>query len=113
MALGMAAISFSVAGDSEYSKWVEAAEREHRRYGIDIEFVRAGMQGRASTPPQRRTWLDWVLVAAATGAFVWTGAHAHWPSIALNGTAALLLLTLCLALLAVCVAALWKVTRFN
>lgn len=113
MALGLAAISFSVVDNSEYLKWVEAAEREHRRYGIDIEFVRSGMEGRASTPPQRRTWLDWVLVAMATGAFVWTGTHAHWPSLALDGTAAIVLLALGLALLAACVTALWKVTRFN
>jgi hypothetical protein len=44
---------------------------------------------------------------------VWTGLRAHWPSIALDGTAALVLLALCLALLAACAAALWKVTRFN
>jgi len=113
MAAGLAAISFSVADNSEYLKWAEAAEREHRRYGIDIEFVRSGMQGRSTNPPQRRTWLDWVLVAAATGAFVWTGARAHWPSIALDGTAALVLLGLCLALLVACAATLWKVTRFN
>jgi drug/metabolite transporter (DMT)-like permease len=113
MALGMAAISFSGAEHSEYQKWVEAAEREHRRYGIKLEFVRSGLEGRANTPPQRRTWLDWTLVAAATAAFVWTGTRAHWPSIALQGTAAVVLLALCLVLLAACVIALWKVTRFN
>jgi len=113
MALGLAAISFSVVDNSEYLKWVEAAEREHRRYVIDIQFVRSGMEGRASAPPQRRTWLDWVLVAMATGAFVWTGTRAHWPSLALDGTAAIVLLALCLALLAACATALWKVTRFN
>lgn len=113
MAAGLAAISFSVADNSEYLKWVEAAEREQRRYGIDREFVRSGLAGRSSTPPQRRTWLDWLLVAGATGAFAWTGWRAHWPAIALDSTAALLLLALCLALLAACVVWLWKVTRFN
>jgi hypothetical protein len=44
---------------------------------------------------------------------VWTGTRAHLPSIALDGTASSILLVLCLALLAACVTALWKVTRFN
>jgi drug/metabolite transporter (DMT)-like permease len=113
MAAGLAAISFSVVDKSEYLKWVEAAEREHRRYGINIDFVRSGLEGRASTPQQRRSWLDWLLIAVATGAFVWTGTRAHLPSIALDGTASSILLVLCLALLAACVTALWKVTRFN
>ena len=113
MAIGLAAISFSAANASEYSKWVEAAEREHRRYGIDINFVRSGLEGRSTSPSQGRTWLDWLLVAAATGAFAWTGARAHWPSIALNGSAAVMLLVVCLALLAACLFALWRVTRFN
>ncbi|HEV2118328.1 MAG TPA: GRP family sugar transporter [Terriglobales bacterium] len=113
MALGLAAISFSGADNSEYLKWMEAAEREHRRYGIDIEFVRSGLQGRTTVPPRRRTWLDWLLVAMATGVFVWAGARAHWPSIVLDGVSAIVLLALCLALLGACVAALWKVTRFN
>lgn len=113
MAIGLAAISFSAANATEYSKWVEAAEREHHRYGIDINFVRSGLEGRSTSPSQRRTWVDWLLVAAATAAFAWTGARAHWPSIALNGSAAVVLLIVCLALLAACLFALWKVTRFN
>ena len=113
MAVGLAAISFSVVDNSVYLKWVEAAEREHRRYGIDLEFVRSGLEGRSRTPPQRRTWLDWLLVAMASAVFLVTGLRAHWPAIALNTTAALVLLALCLALLVACAAGLWKVTRFN
>jgi drug/metabolite transporter (DMT)-like permease len=113
MAGGMAAISFSVGGKSEYRKWREAADREQSRYGIDAQHVALAMEGKPSQNPSPRRWWDGMLVLVATAAFVWTGSIAHWPSIPLNWPAVYALIVVGLALLATAAVALWKVTRFT
>ncbi len=47
MALGAVAIALSSATEREHSSWQDAADREGRRYGVEDEYVRAGMEGRA------------------------------------------------------------------
>ncbi len=113
MACGLAAISFSVVGKSEYDKWREAADREHKRYGLDAQFVSSAMEGRAAGLPSARRWLDWLLVALATGAFVWTGVVSRWPSMSLNWPAVYVLIAVALALVAIATVSLWRLTRFN
>src|SRR5450755_1209999 len=68
MALGAVAIALSSANEREHSSWQDAAQREGQRYGVEGEYVRAGMEGRAmaGTPsgagPSNRTLLDWLLI---------------------------------------------------
>ena len=45
MALGAVAIALSSATEREHSSWQDAAEREGERYGVEDEYVRAGMEG--------------------------------------------------------------------
>jgi len=113
MAGGLAAISLSVAGRSEYEQWRQAAERESKRYGLDAQFVSSGLEGRSAAPASSRNWFDWVLVVVATAVFVGTGLVAQWPSMALNWETAAALSGIGLALFATTVFWLWKVTRFN
>jgi drug/metabolite transporter (DMT)-like permease len=113
MALGLVAISFSVADEAEQKKWREAADRERARYALDEQFVASAREGRSNTPLPARRWFDWVILVCATAAFVWTGAIAEWPSLRLNWTAVYVLLAVAGALFVASVVALWKITRFN
>ena len=78
MALGAVAIALSSATEREHSSWQDAAEREGQRYGVEDEYVRAGMEGREmaraegageDSPRDRnsRTLLDWLLILGTTG----------------------------------------------
>jgi hypothetical protein len=113
MAGGLAAISCSIAGPSEYEQWRQAATRERKRYGLDAEFVSSGLEGKSAAPAQARSSFDWILVAAATAAFAWTGFAARWPSKDLNWETAVALSGIGLALFATTVIFLWRATRFN
>jgi len=113
MAGGLAAISCSIAGPSEYEQWRQAATRERKRYGLDAEFVSSGLEGKSAAPAQARSSFDWILVAGATAAFAWTGFAARWPSKDLNWETAVALSGIGLALFATTVIFLWRATRFN
>jgi len=113
IALGMAAISFSVAGKGEHDKWREAANREQSKYGIDPRFISSAMEGAAFHDSPRKRWLDALLVILATAFFVWTASHAHWPAMNLEWPAVYVLLALGVILLAAGAVSLWKLTRFN
>jgi drug/metabolite transporter (DMT)-like permease len=113
MALGMAAISFSVADKAEHDKWREAASREQSKYGIDPRFISSAMEGTAFHQSPRKRWLDVLLVGIATALFVWTAAHAHWPAMNLEWTVVDTLLGSGLILLVAAAVSLWKMTRFN
>src|SRR5271168_1177220 len=66
MMLGVGAIALSSAGGKEQQRWKASAQRESARYGVAADYVAARFEGRqvqGETPP-RRTWLDWLLVAA-------------------------------------------------
>lgn len=115
MMAGVAAIAFSSASGKEQEQWKEASHRESRRYNISTDFVDARMQGMqlAGETKPSRTLLDWLLVAIATGVFVFFAAMARAPRMSFQwGPAALLVIataTLCI----VCGFALWRTTRFN
>ena len=113
MACGLAAIAFSVAGKSEYQKWREAADREQKRYKLDMQFVSSGLQGNADNLGSKRSWPDWLLVSVATAIFIWTGMLARWPAMNLNWIMAHVLILAALGLFAASVISLWKLTRFN
>jgi drug/metabolite transporter (DMT)-like permease len=113
MALGAVAIALSSATEREHSSWKEVAEREGQRYGIEDEYVRAGMEGRAyETGPTRRTLLDWLLILGTTALFAALARVARLPHLNINiGWAAVLVLAM-FSLLAAGGVALWRTTRF-
>jgi len=124
MALGAVAIALSSATKREHSSWQEAADREGQRYGVEDEYVRAGMEGRemegggargkvTSTTASARTPLDWLLILGTTGLFVVLATMAKLPHMDIGvGWAAALTIAM-LALLATCGLALWRTTRFR
>ena len=120
MAAGAAAIALSSVSSSEYARWKQAAEREGQRYSVDADYVQSGLAGGDSadtlkqfTAGSGRTWLDWLLVIAATAIFCALAALARAPNLALNWLALLVLAAAMLAFLVACGFALWKITRFN
>ena len=116
MAAGAAAIALSSVGKGEHARWQEAAQREGRRYGVNPDYVRAGLEGKdaANTrESRRRTWLDWVLVVTATALFIGLATLARAPSLTLDWSAVAALSAAMLILLGACGAALWKTTNFN
>jgi hypothetical protein len=115
MMLGVAAIALSSATGAEQVQWAAAAQRECERYGMDSQLVAARMQGRDASSEGRgaRRPLDWIVVAVATGVFVFFAALAHAPSLPFNGLIALLLSMSIVILLVVCGVTLWRTTHFN
>lgn len=114
MALGAALIAFSSVTRSEHLRWQQAAHREGSRYGLDQNYVQAGLNGH--TPPAsngQRNWLDWVLISVATSAFALLATMARVPQLNLNWPAVTVLTSALLLLLVICGTALWKTTRFN
>ena len=112
MAIGAAAVALATTGDTEHDRWRDAAEHEARRYGVDLEWVRARLVGAASTPP-RRTWIDWTLVAISTAVFVFVAGIAEAPALAMDLRWVVLLCIVTVALLAAAGSVLWRTTRFN
>jgi hypothetical protein len=139
MAAGAGAIAVSGVTAKEHARWKQAADREGRRYGVDEAYMQAALSGRdataetssaddqggvsdqhgasdAGSQPVRhpsRSWLDYLLVAAATTIFIVLAALARAPNLALNWTALIALGVAMLVFLAACAGALWRTTRFN
>jgi drug/metabolite transporter (DMT)-like permease len=115
MMAGVAGIAFSSATSSEQTQWKQAAHREGQRYNLESEFVDARMNGRQSDNEERpsRTAIDWLLVAAATAIFVYFGASARLPQIAINWPPALILSAATLTLLLGCGLTLHRTTGFH
>jgi glucose uptake protein GlcU len=115
MMAGVAAIAFSSASGKEQKQWKEASLRESRRYNIAADFIDARMQGMqlAGEVKPSRTLLDWVLVAVATGVFVFFATMARAPRMSFHWGPAMLLVIATAALCLVCGVALWRTTRFN
>lgn len=116
MAAGAAAIALSSVGKGEHARWEEAALREGRRYGVNADYVQAGLEGKDTANAaegRRRTWLDWVLVVTATALFVGLATLARAPNLTLDWNSVAILSAAMVILLAACGAALWKITNFN
>jgi drug/metabolite transporter (DMT)-like permease len=115
MMLGVAAIAFSSATGAEQVQWAAATQRECQRYGMDSQFVAARMQGEDMSAETRSTRgpLDWIVVAVATGVFVFFATLARAPSVPFNGLIAAMLSAAIVVLLVVCGVTLWRTTRFN
>ncbi|HTQ62919.1 MAG TPA: GRP family sugar transporter [Candidatus Solibacter sp.] len=119
MAAGAGAIALSSVPGAEHTRWRQAAQREGQRYGVNADYVDAGLSG-YDTPHgigqsgrRGRTLLDLLLVAAATSIFVALAVLARAPSLAVNWPALIALVSAMLIFLGACAVALWKVTRFN
>src|SRR5579864_7944761 len=115
MMAGVAAIAFSSATTSEQTQWKQAARRESQRYNIESEYVEARMDGRQSASEEKpaRTAIDWLLVLAVTGIFVYFATTARLPQIPINWPSALILSAATLFLLLLCGATLHRTTRFH
>ena len=125
MALGAVAIALSSATEREHGAWQDAAQREGDRYGVEGEYVRAGMEGRETrsegitsagtshAEPGGRTVLDWLLILGATGIFAVLAVMAKFPQLDIAWSWAGTLTLAMIALLATCGVALWRTTRFR
>lgn len=115
MVLGAVAISSAVAPESERAEVHEVVARECDRYGLNLEATASAQLGKdplgASTGGRR--WWDFLIVALATGAFVWLARYAARPPIAMAGAWIAVLVVLMLTLLAGCGWLLWEYTRFS
>jgi drug/metabolite transporter (DMT)-like permease len=115
MMLGVGAIAFASATGKEQKNWKEAAQRESERYGVAADYVAARFEGRqaASEEAPRRTALDWLLVATATGVLVVFATIARVPEISIRWTPVVLLTAALLLLFLFCGWKLWRTTRFH
>jgi drug/metabolite transporter (DMT)-like permease len=113
MALGAVAIALSSATAREHSSWQDAAQREGQRYGVEGEYVRAGMEGRSHTEGHKRTPLDWLLILGATVLFAALAWIAKVPAVEFSVAWTLVLSLAMLALLFSCGIFLWRTTRFR
>jgi drug/metabolite transporter (DMT)-like permease len=120
MAAGAGAIALSSVTGKEHTRWKQAADREGLRYKVDADYVQAALSGSAATTAggqlavqSGRSWLDWLLVIAATTIFITLAFLARAPNMALNRPALAALAAAMLIFLLACGLALWKTTRFN
>lgn len=120
MAAGAGAIALSSVTGKEHARWKQAAEREGQRYGVDADYVRAGLSGidaniagGQASAQSGRSWLDWLLVIVATAIFFTLAVFARAPNLALNWPALIALAAVMLIFLFACGLALWRITRFN
>ena len=60
-----------------------------------------------------RSLLDWLLVAVASGVFIYFATLAHAPSLPFHGLVAVILSLAILVLLVISGWTLWRTTRFN
>ena len=114
MALGALAIALSSATAREHSAWQDAADREGERYGVEGEYVRAGMEGREhGSGASARTIVDWILILGTTGLFGVLAVIAKFPHMDISIGWGIALTVAMLSLLATCGIALWRTTRFR
>jgi hypothetical protein len=114
MALGAGGIALASATGREHRRWQDAAAREGERYTVDPSYVRSALAGESAEATGRgRTWLDWLLVAAATAVFVGLARVARVPDLVLDWGAIAALAVVMLALLGGTGLLLWRTTRFN
>ena len=115
MMIGVGAIALSSATMLEQKHWEEAAERERARYGVAADYVAARLEGRqaASESLPRRTTLDWLLVAIATGILFAFALISRVPQIPIRWAPVLVLTAVMLLFLLLCGRKLWRTTGFH
>ncbi|MGC2446318.1 MAG: GRP family sugar transporter [Candidatus Sulfotelmatobacter sp.] len=114
MAAGAVAIALSSATEREHSSWRDAAHREGERYGVEHEYVRAGMEGKSyGASSHGRSIIDWLLILGTTALFLVLASISRRPRMEISMTWAVALSVAMLALLAAGGIALWRTTRFR
>ncbi len=114
MAVGAGIIALSSVSKSEHLRSQQAAAREGDRYGVDPEYTQARFLGEdARARSRRRTWIDWLVVGAATATIVGFALVAEAPQIALHWGWAAALGVVTLGMLVAVGLTLWRTTRFN
>ena len=114
MAAGAVAIALSSATEKEHSSWRDAAHREGERYGVEREYVRAGMEGKSyGSVPHSRSFIDWSLILGTTALFVVLAAVSRLPHVGISMEWAAILTASMLVLLVWCGITLWRTTRFR
>jgi drug/metabolite transporter (DMT)-like permease len=114
MAAGAVAIALSSATEKEHSSWRDAAHREGERYGVEREYVRAGMEGKSyGSASHSRSFIDWLLILGTTALFVVLASVSRLPHVEISIEWALVLTATMLALLVWCGITLWRTTRFR
>jgi drug/metabolite transporter (DMT)-like permease len=116
MTAGAGAIALASVTRAEHAQWRAAAEREAVRYGISEEFLNAGMTGSSQNPSPEassRSWIDWFLVAVASGIFIYLASVARTPQIPFHWPALVLLSLSLLVSLVVTATVLFRTTRFQ
>lgn len=114
MILGALAISTAVASARETSSTNEAVLRECDRYGLDYNRTIASMGGdEFGDRTGRRRWWDYVIIATATGVFVWLGVRAVVPPLTMNFSWIMVLGCALLLSLVAGTWSLWRRTRFS
>jgi hypothetical protein len=117
MILGAVAVSTAVATARENASINEALLRECCRYNLDYDRVLQSFS--SSTPDDRtgtkdqRSWWDYVIVAAAVGAFIYLGSNAKVPSLSMDFAWLSVLVVLLVAAALLSGWGLWKATRFS
>jgi hypothetical protein len=114
MAIGAVLIASSSVSGDEHASWRRAAAREAERYGVDQRFTEARVAGEeTSAAPLRRSWLDWVIVAAASAVLLAFAAIAEAPRLDANWSWMVVLVVALALILAISARALWRTTRFT
>jgi len=141
MAAGAGAIALSGVSGKEHARWKQAADREGQRYNVNADYVQAALSGNDANTERSardasiatnasdainpiyssgrpatqssRSWLDYLLVLAATTIFITLAVLARAPNLALNWPALVALAVAMLIFLVACGLALWRTTRFN
>ena len=114
MVLGAFSISTAVASSRENLSRNVALERECDRYGMDYQQVLLAQGGdEFGSRNERRRWWDFLIVIAATIVFVWLGARARVPALAMSLRWVTVLTAAMLAALLGGGWALWRKTRFS
>lgn len=84
MICGALAVSTAVASEREHASTDAALERECRRYGLDYTQVLRAYLGHGEGSDERRSWVDYAVIAGAIGVFVTLAVHARKPALEMN-----------------------------
>lgn len=114
MILGAFAISTASEPVGERASCILAIERECTRYSMDLKESIAVQDGEeaASNVAYTRHWWDYLILAAATGVFVWLAFYVERPPIAINYEFATILAGILLLFLVGGGWVLWRHSRF-
>jgi drug/metabolite transporter (DMT)-like permease len=114
MAAGALVIALSSVSSDEHAQWERAAAAQGEQYGVDPEWTRARMVGDTTSAAQhRRTWVDWLIVGAATAVIAAFAFMARAPQIAVAWGWVAVLAGLMTVILVAAGLALWRTTRFS